>query len=85
MRPVRRQEIPGPAGLSKEKEGDVIAGETQKKQDSFESVSWLSLNRSLGYADNDNDKRESVAQILQGKFDLRVPRLAVIVDKVQQT
>jgi hypothetical protein len=85
MRPVRSREIPGPAGLSKEKEGDVIAGETQKKEDSFKSVSWLSLNKSLGYTDNEIDKRETIAQVLQGKFDLRVPRLAVIVDKVLQT
>jgi hypothetical protein len=82
MRPVRRREIPGPAGLSKEKEGDLIEGEIQKKENSFESVSWLSLNRSLGYTDYELEKRESVAQVLQGKFDLRVPRLAVIVDKV---
>jgi hypothetical protein len=81
MRSIRRREIPGPAGLSKEK-GDVIAGEIQKKEDSFESVSWLSLYKSLGYTDNEIDKRETVAQVLQGKFDLRVPRLAVIVDKV---
>lgn len=83
MRPVKKREIPGPASLSKQKEGVVIEGEVKTKENSFKSVSWLALNNSLGYNDFEDNKRESISLVLQGKFDLRVPRLAVIVEKVQ--
>jgi hypothetical protein len=116
MKTVHGREIPGPAGTLKENNGTPLTEIEKKKRDekekenSFQSVSWLALIRSLnikenvtdiidildksvtregngqsyreGNRENSNFNIAKLSEVLQGKYDLRVPKLTVMVDRV---